>query len=57
MSRSVFEQLTIRHTGAVLHHRAETVLCFRNQVVVVVLSCLVLSYQSIRAQKENLPMV
>ena len=31
----------IRHTGAVLHHSAETMLCFRNQVVV--LSCLVLS--------------
>ena len=42
----------IRHTGAVLHHSAETVLCFSNQVVFVVLP-----YQSIRARKENLPMV
>ena len=42
--------------GAVLHHSAETVLCFRNQVVLLS-CCLVLPYQSIRAQKENLPMV
>ena len=32
--------------GAVLHHSAKTVLCFSHQ-----------SYQSIRAQKENLPRV
>ena len=38
--------------GAVLHHSAETVLCFRNQFLVSFSSC-----QSISSEEENLTMV